>query len=478
MKDKQYSPIIVNGQDNDSLLSKHEMEAKKRLAKETADKKTEEYHNSTEYKIRQIAKQQDLSKINWSKIDNAGLIYPGIGYDNCAIFRLSVVLNREIDPLLLQKAVNDIVPRFPTIVSTLRAGLFWYYLDAPAYPLTVEEEKTFGCRPFRLDKRHSIARILYRKYEIIVEVFHTATDGSGGITFLNCLVSTYLGYCGETITDRTNNPHPKDKPRYEEITDSFQAAYNKGGEAQTSTQRACHIKAKKLPDNIVIHRKAVMNSSELTEAAHRHNSTVTQFLTACIMTSLAKHNEYTLNNDKKPLNVSVPCNLRKYYNSQTLRNFSSYFSAHYLAGSFDDTIAQVKKDFETNLTKSYFDKMINYNLTAQRNIFMRLVPLPIKNLVLRFTFKRFGYDINSASFSNLGVVSAPKEFEKYVVRYEFAFGASLCEPIGMSCATFNGTTVLTCSSTVEDTLYERELFSLLSKEGITLCAETTFGGTL
>ena len=56
-----------------------------------------------------------MSKL-WMRLDNAALIFPAIRrsqWVNC--FRISANLADDIDPLLLQQAVDDLKPRFPSI---------------------------------------------------------------------------------------------------------------------------------------------------------------------------------------------------------------------------------------------------------------------------------------------------------------------------------------------------------------------------
>ena len=71
----------------------------------------------------------------WMRLDNAALIFPATrkkNWVNC--FRVSAKLLEPIDPALLQQAVNDLRPRFPSLDVRLRAGVFWYYLEEIASP--------------------------------------------------------------------------------------------------------------------------------------------------------------------------------------------------------------------------------------------------------------------------------------------------------------------------------------------------------
>jgi hypothetical protein len=62
-------------------------------------------------------------------------------------FRLSCELREEVNPELLQQAVDLTMKDYPYFRSVLRKGLFWYYLDSRDLPLQVEEEKLPACSP-------------------------------------------------------------------------------------------------------------------------------------------------------------------------------------------------------------------------------------------------------------------------------------------------------------------------------------------
>ena len=62
----------------------------------------------------------------WMPLDNAALIFPAIRRKNWNnVFRESVTLTEDVDPQLLQRAVDELMPRFPSFYLRLRRGVFW-----------------------------------------------------------------------------------------------------------------------------------------------------------------------------------------------------------------------------------------------------------------------------------------------------------------------------------------------------------------
>ena len=85
----------------------------------------------------------DRSRI-WMPLDNAALIFPAIRRRNWNnVFRESVTLTEDVDPALLQQAVDELMPRFPSFYLRLRQGVFWYYLEQVAEAPKIREEYSY-----------------------------------------------------------------------------------------------------------------------------------------------------------------------------------------------------------------------------------------------------------------------------------------------------------------------------------------------
>ncbi|MBO5772703.1 MAG: hypothetical protein J6R37_02760 [Clostridia bacterium] len=427
---------------------------------------------SLQQQIDVLASRQELKR-QWYKLDNAALIYPALnvgGKD--AIFRLSVLLKKEVNPLVLQQAINDVVPRFPTITTSMRAGVFWYYFDSPAFPIKAEIQDKHPATPIAVSRRRPIVRVCYFKNEIACEFFHSACDGSGGLAFLNCLVARYLTLLGEKIEDTTNCLNVFDKPSEKETEDSFQRVFDKNAPMLFKEERAYHTKGTQLPGEKLVYRKLICSASQLHSIAKQFNCTITILLSALLLLAFKHEKDFHHSKDNNPIKLSVPINLRKFYDSQTVRNFSSYLYATYVeSDNLQDLINELKVQWEKQNNKAYCDGMISYNCRSQNNIFIKLTPLVLKNIVLGAVYKAKGDARNTASFSNLGIVKAPKEFAEHIHRYEFNFGKTFSTPIGMTAVTFGDCLVINLSSQIRETVVERHFVEQLSKLGAKMAVE-------
>ena len=53
----------------------------------------------------------------WMRLDNAAKIFPAVKRRNWSnVFRLSVTLRDPVDPEVLQAAVREVAPRFPSML--------------------------------------------------------------------------------------------------------------------------------------------------------------------------------------------------------------------------------------------------------------------------------------------------------------------------------------------------------------------------
>ena len=81
---------------------------------------------------RDKTKTDRASKVHkdWYKLDLSAIVYPTLQRrEFSSVYRLSVLLKEEINPEMLQRAVNLTMPRFPTYKAAIRKGVFWRYLE-------------------------------------------------------------------------------------------------------------------------------------------------------------------------------------------------------------------------------------------------------------------------------------------------------------------------------------------------------------
>lgn len=424
--------------------------------------------------IAEVARTQ-FTNAEWVKLDNAALIFPSTTRaDKNNLFRVSVLLKEKVDPIILQKAVNFLVPRFPAVTSAVKRGFFWYYLEPSTHPLTVEKDVDFPCRKIPLDSRHSSIRVLFYGNRISVDFFHVATDGNGGVTFVNSLLACYLKLKYDVeVEEKTNCPDFRDKPKREEMVDSFlQMADLKTPKAEKDVV-AYAVKGTRLTPYSSCVIFGTMSAQRVRQLAREKGCTVTELITACIIWATEQDRLFYGYSKKLPVAVSVPCNLKRYFPSPTLRNFIAVMPIiNDNSTDFDSVLEKVREQFAKKNNKEFFMGVINFNVKSQLNPLIKMAPLVIKDMVLKFAIRRFGDRVRTSTFSNLGVAKAPREFEDFVERYEFSLGPQVRETTGWSAVTYKDNFVLCAARTIVESNIERLVFSKLAELGVNVTLET------
>ena len=143
----------------------------------------------------------------WRKLDNAALAFPLVtGKNDSRVFRFYCQLKEEVDPDILQKALDQTMEKYPLFKAVLRKGLFWFYLERRDIQAVVKPEKKPPCSQLYIpDQKSLLFRVSYHRNRINFEVYHALTDGTGAMNFVTELVQDYLILA-----------HPEDKlPRIE-----------------------------------------------------------------------------------------------------------------------------------------------------------------------------------------------------------------------------------------------------------------------
>ena len=103
---------------------------------------------------------------------------------------------------------------------------------------------------------------------------------------------------------------------------------------------------------------------------------------------------------------------------------------------------------------------------------MRLVPLFLKNLVMRVVFNRVGDRKTSTTITNLGQVKLPEEMAEYVTRIDLILGPLSRNRVVAAVISYKNTLHFTVTRTITDPSVEREFFRNLVRLGIPVKVES------
>lgn len=407
----------------------------------------------------------------WLKLDNAGKIFPYVSKKSFAnVFRVSFYLKENVDHTILQTAVDDLKYRFPTFFVKMRTGIFWYYYEMNERRFEVKEETAFLCSYKNKNKNNGyLLDILYYNNRISIEVFHAISDATGALELGKAIVYHYLELLGKNMSDDENQViKVGSEPKISEAVDSFFDNYNGEKLKRFKAPSAYAMKGTKFfaPGNGLIVGR--VNSDDLLELAHKYDCTVTQFISAVMLRSIYLYMKRHQARNTKPLSIVLPVNMRKYYSSETLRNFSLYI---YLIQQLkpnlelEDFIESIKNCYDEQLNIETLQATLNANMQIESSYALKLCPLFLKILACKIGYNKIAGGLSTVSLSNVGVLKVPKSLLDNLLSVEFiAAGASTSH----SCCVIsvNNVTKISITRVLQELDVEKEFFKYLSKLGL------------
>lgn len=428
--------------------------------------------------------QREARPLRWVRLDNAAKIYPAARRKNWSnVFRQSVTLIDDVDAVVLKSALDITVKRFPSIAARLRKGIFWYYLQQVEFAPEIREEYSYPLTYMSKDEMRKCAfRVIVFNNRIAVEFFHSLTDGTGALIFLKSLVAEYLEQkynivvpCENGIVDR------RDLPTEEELEDCFPK--NAGAvPASRKDTNAWHMYGESQRDGFLNLTCFNIPVKEALDMAHKYNSTLTVFMSAVMMMALLN-----LQNEKQP-NVSrqkrikllIPVNLRGLFPSGTLRNFAMYcipeLDPRLGEYTLDEICKIIQHKIGAEFTAKHMSSVIATNVNDEKNLFVRLIPLPLKNAVMKAIFDSVGEKKSCLTLSNIGQVKVPEVMAKYIKRFDFILGVQAAAPYNCGMLSFGDTIYINFIRNIKEAALERHFFAVLQELGLSAMVESNQNG--
>lgn len=417
---------------------------------------------------------QNSKKRRWFRLDNAAKIYPASRTNTWSnLYRMSVTLKEDIDIPVLQKALDVTVKRFPSMAVRLQKGVFWYYLEQLSCAPAIRPDSSYPLT--RMSKRETekcAFRVLVHEKRMAVEIFHSLTDGNGALIFLKTLLAEYLQQkYGIEVPAEYGVLDRQEEPAEEELEDSFQKY---AGKVCAGRQENTAWKLKGTPElggflNVTCFKLPV---DEVLGKAHEYGVSLTTFLGAVIMMAMQNSQKEKVHhsNRRKPIKLLIPINLRRMFPSKTLRNFVLYTTPEILPRlgeyTFEEICQVIQSKMSTDNTPKRMSMMIAANVSSERMMAVRIMPLFIKDLVMRAVFKSVGERKSCLSMSNLGVVKLPEVMKPYIERFDFVLGVQESAPYNCGVITFEDTMYVNFIRDIQEADLEYHFHLVLRDMGI------------
>ena len=406
----------------------------------------------------------------WYGLDNAANIFPAVSNDrNTNVFRLSCELNESINRAILQKATDKSMKSFAYFQMIMRRGLFWHYLEHTNHsPVVVQESDRPCSRLYYSSIKSLLFEVTYFGCRINLEVFHSISDGSGAFDLLRTIVYNYIIISHEDDF-RDNLPALKAaSPPSHMAEDSFAHYYDPKEKQSPFREKAYTISGTLLPTDSVKLISADMPVSDVIKLSKAKGVTVTAYLSALMICSIYE-GLVPRRLNKRTIGINIPVDLRGHFKSESSRNFFSVVEISYSFGGghvvFDDVLANVSEQLKLKLKPELLAKRMNYNMSIRKNIIAGVIPLPIKNLILRAAYNK-AEQATTCAISNLGRLTMPEQFSKYIKSVHCLLNPTLHHKLKLCVCSFNNRIVMNFTSCIAETKAQTFFIRHLANEGV------------
>lgn len=412
----------------------------------------------------------------WTPLDNAAKIFPAIrNKEQTTVIRITAKLTKCIRISSLFRAVERAEKRFPYFKVGLRRGFFWYYLEAIADPIPIYHDTDAPCRSFgRKSETNLLMRILVHKDKLSVEFSHILTDGFGLLTFLKAVLIYYYQDIGIIQPDDVDSFYTM-MPDKEEFEDAYARYFKQSVPKLIKQPKAYHIPfllSKPVRFEVLV---ALLSVNELQQISREKGVSITNFLVAVYLLTLqdvyleAKAKGFR--SSSKIARVQVPVNIRKIYPTKSLRNFSLFVMPEidFRLGqyTFDEIVKIVHHRMQLETDEKLISKIMARNVSSERNLLVRGIPIWLKNLLLYSAYYSKGANLYSGVLSNLGKIQLPD-----ALRNKIDYLAISPPPpnkrLKINCGVigFEDKLTLSFGNMTDSKVFERKFLRFLSQQGV------------
>ena len=175
------------------------------------------------------------------------------------------------------------------------------------------------------------------------------------------------------------------------------------------------------------------------------------------------------------IRVAVPVNLRPYFNSNTTKNFFVMVSAEFHpteeSYEFDEVLKIVRASLRSQITKEHLEELFSYNVSNEKLLLARAVPLFLKNIAMGIVYSKSAY-ANTTTFTNIGNITVDEAYRPYIDMFHAFLPMSKGQNLKGTICSYGDTLVMNFSYTLKDTSIQRCFFRRIAEDGVHVEVET------
>ena len=405
-------------------------------------------------------------KRHFRKLDDQAKIF-SLSYNkkDISVFRLSVKLKEKVNSILLSKALNIVINKYKLFKVEMKHGLFWNYLvENKKNPIVLKEKKLIFKSINTKENNNYLFKVSYFNRNINIDFFHILTDGNTGREFFNEIIFTYL-----ELKYPSEFKEVLDKDIFNDCENAYIKNFNYFTKRAYNPPKAFMLKGEEIKDGEIRVNSLSIKLDNLKKYALEKKCSLSALLVSMLAFSIYETN-YKNNKGKRPINVCVPINLKKYFKSKTISNFVSHMMVSLKVKSnkkhtFDDILNMVKEEFEKKLKLERIVETMSSNSKIINNFFINIIPLVLKRWMVILgsldVKRRF-----TITLSNIGINNIDDKYSEFIENNFFTLLPDWSEKIRCGVCSFKDNLVITFGSKLIDESIENMFKELLTKNNI------------
>lgn len=134
--------------------------------------------------------------------------------------------------------------------------------------------------------------------------------------------------------------------------------------------------------------------------------------------------------------------------------------------TFEEIVTQVHNYMRYYINEKLLRGDITTNAATQRNPFIRVVPLFLKDFAVRTFYTKIQDKNSSAGLTNMGALKVPEGMKPYIERFDIYMGQPYSTRTNCAIISFEDILTINFASSIVETDVERYFFRKLVKDGI------------
>ena len=133
--------------------------------------------------------------------------------------------------------------------------------------------------------------------------------------------------------------------------------------------------------------------------------------------------------------------------------------------SFDEVLSIVQESLRSQLNREHLEQIFSYNVSNQKRWYLRIIPILLKNVVMRQVYTRSAL-ANTSTITNVGIIDISEPYQPYIEQFHAYLAISKGQHIKGTICSYKDTLVFSFSYNLIDPSVQRGFFRKLSADGL------------